>query len=95
MESWKGETTESSSPILRTVSETEGQIQVTLQATPETTVSVYAVQDGVPSGMSAGNIGDGVFDAANGFGGEMGSLVLMPKAGCCPTPPTAPVEQLR
>ena len=41
---------------------------MTLQATPETTVSVYAVQDGVPSGMTAGNISDGgVFDAANGL----------------------------
>ena len=57
-----------SSQVIRTVSVVGSTLVLTLEAIPEPAVSVYAAEEGVPSGLVPSNISNGgSFDAANGL----------------------------
>ncbi|MDB4690805.1 Ig-like domain-containing protein [Verrucomicrobia bacterium] len=62
------EPTQGSSRVVRSIASAGGSLLVKLEVSPESTVFVHAVEDGLPSGLVPSNINEGgSFDAANGL----------------------------
>jgi hypothetical protein len=62
------EPTQGSSRVVRSIASAGGSLLVKLEVSPESTVFVHAVEDGLPSGLVPTNINEGgSFDAANGL----------------------------